>query len=144
MAFGGSEVFRILRELDVGGEVGLGGAAVFVGHRPLTVPQVCNRRHPGPRIRIVNGDVIDRLRPVDAVGAGLVVEFLAVLWVALVGIVDDQLAVCLDQDRLPDRRLAVVGDRPAAGSNVADERPGLALIAARVKVELGLRQVVRD
>lgn len=52
-------------------------------------------------------------------------EFLAVLWVPLVGVVDHELAAVGHDERFPDGSFAVVGDCAAAGGDVAYEVPGV-------------------
>jgi hypothetical protein len=63
---------------------------------------------------------------------------------ALVGVVADELVVVAHEEGLPHGRLVVVGDGLAAGCDVRDEFPRLALVGRGIEVDLGARQVRGD
>ena len=145
----GAELLGRRRDLVVYGELvrgvaAVGSAAVLVRHDVLSVRQQGDGRH----ARAVSVgrvlDVVDNRAPFLEVGGGLVHHLLAVLGVALVGVVADQLVLVEHKERLPDGGQAVVGAGLAAGGDVRDELPGLAAVGAGVELDLRHGEVGGD
>jgi len=71
-------------------------------------------------------------------------KLLAVLRVALVGVVAHELLFVNHHVRLPDGSQAVVRTSLATRGNRAGELPGLSAIGASINIDLGLAEVGRD
>lgn len=80
-------------------------------------------------------DVIDDGTPGVEVLGPLMGEFLSLLGVPLVRVVDYQLVLVFEEEGFPDRRGAVGRVRTAALGYVADEVPGARLVGAGVQVD---------
>ena len=65
-------------------------------------------------------------------------EFLPVRRISLVRVVDYQLTGVVKEEGLPDWGQAVVGDCAAAGGDVGDEAPGVAVVVGGVEVDFGV------
>lgn len=82
-------------------------------------------------------DIIDDGTPGAEVLGPLMGEFLSMLGVPLVRVVDYELVLVFQEEGFPDRRGAVGCVRTAALGYVADELPGARLVGAGVQVDAG-------
>ncbi|KAI9147167.1 LOW QUALITY PROTEIN: hypothetical protein HJFPF1_13199 [Paramyrothecium foliicola] len=143
-----------------------GGATVLVDVDVVASRQLGDHGHAGTLEVVVGvGNVGDGLAPVDEILGGLVAERLTGGLVALVGKVQDQIILvhpniqldssmdrsCLAKDpidlqdlRLPNRSLLIVGNCTTALDNTGNELPGTALVGRSIDIDLGLAQVGRD
>src|SRR5581483_6435972 len=132
LAGGRPERLRVRGDLVVHRAAALGRPAELVRHDVVAVGQFRHGRHAGTEAVGRVGHVVDDRAPVHAVRGDLVHQLLAVVGVALVGVVDDQLAAGDQEERLPDGGVAVGGVGLAAGGDVADEGPGQPAVGAGV------------
>ena len=112
--------------------------AVFVRHHVGAVGQLGDGRHARSGGVVGVGDVVDGGRPGEEVRGDLVDEFLPVGRVALVRVVDDDLALVHEDEGLPDGSETVIGEGFAAAGDVGDELPCVAFVCACVEVDLGV------
>jgi hypothetical protein len=89
-------------------------------------------------------DVVDDRTPGQQVGGNLVNQLLAIERIALVRVEGNQLVIIDHEERLPDRRLAIVGDGAATSSYAGDEFPCVTLVAGRIDINLGHAEIGRD
>jgi hypothetical protein len=101
---------RVVHAILVGCTERRGGeVADFVRRDPFAITHLCHRDHARTKGVVLERDIIDVVAPINEVLGVLVRELLAVVWVALVGVVDEDFAIKGVDEGFPDAGGAVCG-----------------------------------
>lgn len=115
--------------------------AILEEHEVIPITEARDGGHTGAVIIDWGRSIVDGVAPGKEVLCDLVRQLLAVVRVALISVVGDELVLVDEEEGLPDWCLAVVWDAAAAGGDAGDEGPGLAVVAGGVDVDFGLAEV---